>query len=251
MVLDQIANIINAIADLPLKEALKFLKAKNIVDLGKTGYEKIREIIRTKNSEKKFGFVPNKDEANFLTTVSKKPHYTEFNSLIPNSKYSDFIRIGYLVRSLNKKGNHHRYPEISEYVAGQPNGAHLIKVVNLVTTDTIVPVLDYLLSLKRKNYDSAYIKSAFDSILNDWMKISYFVRAEFSEDQIYREVKTKLSNKQKIIMVFSYGSANENTTRAIAKVQNEGLAEDYSYSSKNDKEGEKKVHSSTFTLREQ
>ena len=61
-------------------------------------------------------------------------------------------------------------------------------------------------------------------------------------------IKQKIANNQNLIMVFSYGSAKNNTTLAIAELLKAGVTKNYHYESNNNMEGEKEVHSSTFTL---
>ena len=242
---DQIAK---AIETLPLREALSYLVARGILDLGGKGYDKLRKIITAKSHKEKFGFVPNKDEANILKTVVKKQYYSEFSSLLPKHKYSDLVRTGYLVSNLNKKGDHKRVEGIRESICDGPNGAYLIKIVNLVTTGAIVPVIDYLSELKKKNYDNEYLEKSFEEMIGNWQKYAYFVQAGFSENEIYEHVKCQISLKRPLIMVFAYGSANLKTKKAVGRIITEGLSENYSYSSKDNKEGDKEAHSSTFQL---
>lgn len=244
--------ILRTIQSLPLKEALEFLFAQKIYDLGAKGYESIRRTIQQKNSEKKFGFVPNKDESNFLARVpEERKYFTEFAQVLPKHKYSDLIRVGYLIAHLNKIGgeaNRTRVRDLRDSISHKPNGSVLIKIVSLVTTGAIVPVVEYLAELKRKNYDTDHLTDVFDEIILEWEQYTYFVRAETTVAQIVQHVKQKIQTKQKLVMVFSYGSAKGPTTQAIAQLLKEGTTEGYFYDSKNNTEGEKEVHSSTFSF---
>jgi hypothetical protein len=247
----QIEALIPVIQSLPIKEALVLLISKKIYDLSKKPYESIRKIIQEKASLKKYGFIPNKEEGDFLKRVPEKVYFNEFSSLIPKHEYSDLVRTGYLLANLNRKGgiiNRNRITDIKGSVCQRPNGAYLIKVINLVTTGAIVPVVDYLCELKRKGYDESYLKNSFDEILIDWKKHAFFVKAEYEVSEIKEAIKSRIKNQQKLIMVFSYGSAKNNTTLAVAELLNTGQKEGYLYESKNSKEGEKDVHVSTFVL---
>ena len=182
-------EILSSIKDLPLKEVVKFLGAKGIFDLSKKGYESLKEFIKRKSSEKKYGFVPKADEGNVLVKVAEKQYFVNFAYVLPKHRYSDLIRVGYLISYLNKIGgsaNRQRVEIIRESIRNIPNGHFLIKIVNLVS----------------------------------------------------------------LIMIFSYGSAKNNTTLAIAELLKEGVTKNYHYESNNNIEGEKEVHSSTFTLME-
>ena len=66
--------------------------------------------------------------------------------------------------------------------------------------------------------------------------------------EIVKAIENKMENKQRLIMVFSYGYATNNTMKAAAKILNKSSYKDYHYESDNNLEGEKPVHSSTFTL---
>ncbi len=248
---DEIKQIVSTIRDLPLDAGLKFLAFKGLLDLGKQGYESIRSIVREKVSKRNFGFVPNATEDNYLGKVADKAYYREFHSVLPKHRYSDLIRVGYLISFLNKAGgNKHRQrvDEIREQIKNTPNGRHSIKIINLVTTGGIVPVVDYLGELKRNNYDEDYRNNVFDEIISDWKKYSIFVEAETKEEDIMKLIEFAMLDKQKLIMVFARGSAKECTTKAIAEMLKKPISNGYHYDSKNNTEGEKEVHSSTFSL---
>lgn len=243
-----IQQIASAVENLGIKAAILYFLKEGITDVAKSGYENLKEIIREK-ANKSFCFTPNKDEANFLKRAVERAYFQEFNRLLPKHPYSDLIRTGYLVSHLNKLGgNAQRVEEIRGTVSMKPNGIFLIRVLNLVTTGAIVPVVDYLSELKKKGYDEQYLNSQFDEIINDWSKYTYFVKSDFSEGKIFDDIKVKIIQKQKIIMIFSIGSAKRNTTLAVAKLLKEDCVEGYFYDSKNNKEGDKEVHASFFSL---
>jgi hypothetical protein len=243
--------IILQIQSLPLKEALAFLAANKIYNLSGKSYSHLKKIITTKASKKKYGFVPNKNESTYLGRVRERVYYNEFIRLLPKHRYSDLIRTGYLISHLNKTGgrtNRTRVKNIRESICLMPNGAHNIKIVNLVTTGAIVPLMNYLDRLKKQNYDNDYILNYFDEFIINWKKITYFVQNKEKILSIYNQIKQKIKTQERIIMIFSYGSAKTNTTKAVAKILNEGSHEGYLYDSKNVTEGDKEVHASTFSL---
>ena len=244
-------QILLAIKDLQLPEALAYLAANKILNLTKKGFESVRKAIQKKTAKKKVGFVPNKDENTFLKRVAEREYFREFGSILPNHKYSDFIRVGYLIAHLNKLGgqnNRQRVIEIRSSICQRPNGVFLIKIVNLVTTGAVVPVIDYLSELKKQKYDSEHIADIFNEIMLDWKKYAYFVKATTKMKEIITIIKRKVANDQRLIMIFSYGSAKDQTTKAVAQILKDKITEAYFYESKNNKEGDKEVHSSTFTL---
>ena len=246
-----IESILRTIDGLSVKATLAYLsKEFHICDLAKNGLESIKDAIIRKTKTSKFGFVPNKEESNFLLRVSKeKQGYKEFTRILPKNHYSDYIRVGYLISNLNKIGNKtEKVEKIREGISLRPNGAFLIKVVNLVTTGSIVPILDYLDELRRKNYDSNYLEHSFSDIISEWARYTIFIERTKTELEVYEEVKTRLQQRQKLVMVFAYGSAELTTVVAMARIIKESAHSGYFYSSKNTVEGDKPVHSSSFML---
>ncbi len=159
--------------------------------------------------------------------------------------------MGYLISQLNRIGgelNRIRVAQIRESVSQRPNGGFLIRIVNLVTTGGIVPVVDYLSELRRKKYDQTYLSQEFDEIIYQWNRYAYFTNSEMTEETIFNTIRTKMESSQKLIMIFAYGSATNNTTKAVARILNDGNNRGYFYQSKNNMEGDKPTHSSTFTL---
>ena len=177
--------------------------------------------------------------------------YKSFCRLLPDHKYSDLIRVGYLMSQYNKIGgaeNRKRFEQIKGEIYGRPNGVILLRIAYLVTTGAIVPVLDYLSELQKKNFDTHYLESAFDETINDWTKYSIFVEKEKPEQEIISDVKNKMLTRQKLILIFAYGSAEIITVRALAQILKEDISKNYFYVSSNNIEGDKPVHHSSFIL---
>lgn len=248
----EIGSLIELISNLPLKAALAALAANKIYDLSAKGYESLRKVIHDKVSEKKFGFAPNKEELNILNKIAEKEYFKEFGVILPNHPYSDFIRVGYLISYLNKIGgesNRIRVEQIRSSVALRPNGHNLIKIVNLVSTGAIVPVVDYLFDLKKKKYELVYIMGAFDEIILEWKQYTYFVQVDTPVQKIIDEIKSRIVHNRKLIMCFSYGHATGNCILAVAQLLKDTASDGkYFYESKNSTEGDKEVHCSTFKL---
>lgn len=79
------------IAKLTLKEALAYLIAHGVKDFFGKGSERLKQVIRDKENEGKYAFVPNKAEANQLLNLSKDPTYREIQMIVPNYRYLDII----------------------------------------------------------------------------------------------------------------------------------------------------------------
>jgi len=242
-------HIIEHIKNLPLKEVLAYLASLKLKDLPR----ELKKIIQDKFNEGKYGFVPNPIEADILQKISNRHQFREFKHIIPNSKYEDAIRVGYLITRLTKtqtrnNDNVIRIREIKDELRQRHNGYFLIRATTMVTTGTIVPAIEYLSELKRKGYDKENLDLEFEKMLNDWDDITLFVTRENDVDELIGIIDTKLSKEdRKILIIYAYGRAKYIATKAVAGILNSDVAEDYFYESKNNDEGEKEVHTSTFT----
>lgn len=247
-----IDSILDVAKNLELKELLAYLVANGIKNTTLQGYEKVRDLIRKRHSEKIYAFVPDKNEATKLLKFADNTYYRNMKEcLTKDYKYLDIIRTGYLIVNLNKIGgepNRSRVSDIKMNIGSRPNGHFLLKVVKLVTTGAVVPVAEYLIELKNKGYQTTFIQNTFEEIIFEFEKYTIFATGSEAVGEIKTHVLQKIQLAHKLIMLFSYGSATVNTTKAVAEILNQNLKGDYTYSSKNNKEGEKDVHVSTFVL---
>jgi hypothetical protein len=246
-----ISFLIDKAKDLPLPDALNFFVKSGITLTILKKTKALMSFIRTKQNEGKYGFIPNKKEGEILKKTKEKELYKEFCELVSNKNYCDLIRTGYLISTLNRIAGEEakkRINEIKDIIVSNPNGAINIRICSIVTTGAITAVIDYLKSLKRKNYNQTYIDDAFNQIIYEWLKHTIFTKKEDTQEKIKNEIVLKGEQKLQLIMIFAMDSARENTCLAVAEILKDSLMDSYFHNSHNDEEGIHKVHVTNFTL---
>ncbi len=191
-------QILEAILNLPIKEALTYLTIKKIFDFSKKGYGKIKKHIQDKSNEKKYAFIPNKIEANLLLKINKNPQYREVEQLVPKYRYIDLIRTGLLIcdyeRSRTQK-NDRRIKEMKVQIIRRPNGSKLLKIVDLPTTPFFSVILDFLHNCKKSNYSDVQLEEKFDELIDEWVKNSMLVKSEHKTDDIISFCESHIESK--------------------------------------------------------
>lgn len=183
MDLDQ---IILEIKDLPLSAILFYLASKGI-DFVQEECGKLKKIVVDKQNEKKYLFVPIREEALKLKRLSGHPKYKELELLVPNYKYLDLIRTGLLIDDYGRnfsKENDDRIKQIKFDIIKNPRGKRLLKIVNLPSTIFFSSIVRYLHKLKVNNYPENHIQEEFEEFVDDWRESSLFVEKTDEVDKI-------------------------------------------------------------------
>ncbi len=68
-----------------------------------------------------------------------------------------------------------------------------------------------------------YLTKEFEKILDNWERITLFVKSEDNIDHILKEINWHVEQKQDFFFVFAYGRAIQHTIEAIAKLNNDGM----------------------------
>jgi len=148
-------QLISQIKDLELPAALAVLIGQKVLNLSQKGMEKIKQLIKDKQNEGKYAFVPDKEEANKLSQFCGNPEYQQIHQLIPNYWGNNLLLTGLLIRDYQEEGgkkNNQRIALIKKQIWQRPNGKHLIKVVDLPTTPVFSVILGFLYDLKTSGY---------------------------------------------------------------------------------------------------
>jgi len=219
---EQIEFIIQTIQGLSLKDALQFLVLKKVVDFSGVGLGKLRQIIRDKQNEGKYAFVPLKEEAQKLLQFSKESAYKKVETLVPHYRYIDIIRTGLLIdfyHRRNQKGDSERVSQIKKSIRSRPNGAKLLKISNLPTTPFFESVLRYVFNLKGKGYSENQLEETFDSIVTDWEAASKFVRNEHTPTDVVTFCETQANIKTSPFFVLGMRSVSKTVEAALDKLK--------------------------------
>ena len=242
-----IEQILEHIKNLSLKEALIYTASQGIIDFSKAGYEKIKHFFVDKFNEGKYAFVPDKEEALFLQESKNNPHYKQIEELVPNYKYLDLIRTGFLVASYNKKINDEINPEkyrqrisqIKEQIAKRPGGGRLLKIVKFPTTIYFSSAITYLQNLKLNNYPIELLEDEFEELVEDWEKSSKFVKNTENFEGVISFCKRQAEQKNRRFSILGmHIKTVKIIEEAINQLVEESFFKDNNYKLKVSKSGE-------------
>lgn len=177
---DEVISIING---LPLKEVLIYLAGQGITGWTDKGYEKLKKIVIDKQNEKKYAFVPNKQEVLFLQEAEKSTDYQQILILVPNYKHIDLIRTGLLLKKYNdqinngtdSEKNRQNISRIKLEVLKRPGGGRLLKIIKLPSSNFFPIILSYLYELKIHSYPENQLEEEFNELVEEWEICSKFV----------------------------------------------------------------------------
>lgn len=227
MLMSEIDVIIEAIKDLPLKEALALLASKKILNFIDEEYKKIKQIIRDKQNEYKYAFVPDKEEAQKLIQFSTDPNYKGIESLVPRYRYIDLLVTGLLIdffHKRNKPEDIERVTRIKNQILRRPNGSHLLKITHLSETPFFSVVSEYMYYLKKNNYSEKQLEEALDEIVQRWDSSSKFFKTKDKEKDIIFFCNRQISESKPFFFILGMKTVADKIERAIRKVS---MTEDF------------------------
>lgn len=200
-----------------LKSLLNSVAAGTII-ISKAS-EKIREFWLSK----KYGFTTAKKHANELYEISNTFLFQQFEKCIATPVYVTLVRDGLRISYLNDEGRRKEIDEIRKE-AYERYGIRATKILDISSTGELQRVVEYLIDLKlRKNYNIFDLTKEFEKVLDDWERITLFVKSEHNIAHILKEINWHVEQKQDFFFVFAYGSAIQHTIEAIAELNNKGI----------------------------
>jgi hypothetical protein len=225
-------EILEAIRNLPLKEALVYLVAHGIANFVGKGFEKIKKVIQDKQNESRYAFVPNKEEANHLLNFAKDPSYREVLMLVPKYRYIDLIRTGLLIDLYHKNDsqiNRERVGQIKLQITRRPNGKQLLKIANLPTTPFFSVILKRLHQLKLAGYGQQFLEETFDELIQTWTETSKLVQTEDDVDGIISFCKQQISKRSETFFVLGMKSASLTVEDALGELVSKKILDKNNY----------------------
>lgn len=200
-------------------EVDQFNTLLKLYEVGKDVKQTIIDLL----DKKKYGFVPNAQEARALKRINENPRFCRLKELTGKHESLNLVRVGIYIMELNDIGERQLINEIRDRV-NKRYGSRGMKIINLGSTGTIFDVIDYLDTLKlRKGYNKEHIISEFNKILDDWEKITIFVKSGQDEKSLYQNIQLQMRLKHPIFFVFAYGKACSVAMKTIADMNNAGL----------------------------
>jgi len=212
--------IIAEIQTLSLKDALAYLIAKGIYDYSKNGYYKIKQIIINKQNEGKYAFFPNKEETQKLLEIGHISKYRALYAIVPNYRYIDLLRTGFLIDEYHKNDNEinrQRVKAIKCQISNRPNSRYFLKLVNLPTTEFFNIIINYLQNMKYKGYGDNFLEEKFEEIVNEWRKTSRFVENKDKSEDVYSFCYAQIKNKENPFFLLGMKNKVVGTIRAGIK----------------------------------
>ncbi len=228
-------ELINLILDLQLDQALSFLVNAGItvVAFKKGIYNKVRQAIINKCNEKRYAFIPNKEEADKLKELSKDPNYTTLRRLIPGYRYLDLIRTGLLIKKYlqrNALGDHDRVNEIKRDINNRPNGQKLLKIVKLPDAPFFDVITDEIFYLQKEGYNQTQLEEKFDEVVNDWEDTTKFVKTGDKLKTVINFCVKHINKDVKQFFLLGMKTAIDIIEKAISEMTSKSILKDNNYS---------------------
>lgn len=219
------AELIKQISSMGVKELLALI---NVGCYGAKTISYLKEKIREKLDERKYGFVPNVAEAKALFEVNKKDIYLRLKECLGGHWAVDLLRIGIYISKLNDEGKRETIRKIKDNVHAK-YGLRGIKILDLGATSIIESLALHLSNKKmRDNLNPIDLALEFDKIIDGWEHVAIFIKKDDEIAVIYEKIHSYM-NKYPIFFVFAYGSAEIKASKAIAKLRNQNIIREKRY----------------------
>ncbi len=243
-------ELIERVSSMGIKELLALLISSKY---GPEAVNHIREKVKELWNQRKYGFTPDAEESNALYEIGRSDVYRRFKDCLESHWSTDLIRVGIHISRLNDEGKREVVQKIKDSVY-KKYGKRGTAIINMGSTGVITEIIDHLSGLRlRTDLNRRDLGIEFDKIIDTWERITFFVKADDSDDKIYSRITSLMDNRFQIFFVSAYGSAGINAMRVINKLNNEEKIPDnnyaLSYGSRRDKAG-LKLHLWTFELME-
>jgi len=196
-------ELIEQISSLGIKDLLALIAS------GKYGLKviaHIRQKIREKLNERKYGFVPDANETQALYEINKKEVYKRLKVCLGGHWGLDLLRVGIYISKLNDEGKRETIRKIKDHVYSK-YGSRGIKIIDMGATSVIDSVASYLSDRKiRDNMNPLDLALEFDKLIEGWDKVTVFVKRDEKDNLIYKKI-LKCMDNYPLFFVFAYGSA--------------------------------------------
>ena len=229
----ELAEIIEIIKELPLKDALIYLvSGLKIIDFTRDGYGRVRKIIQDKFNLEKYAFVPDKEEANLLINLKNNSNYVVISSLVPNYRYIDIIRTGLLIDYYHKHDtveNRKKVAKIKSDILKRLNGTKLCKIVNLPTTPFFEILMKYMLSLKEEGYSERNLEEVFENLVETWEQSTLMVKSSDTIGKLENFVERNIQKGSTFIILCGMRTVAKKVESVNKKIIKSGTLQENNY----------------------
>lgn len=224
-------KIIEVSKSFNLQDLLAFIA---VTKLTKEAYSYAKNRVKELLDKREYGICPTPKEAERIKDISKSDIYHRLKDCVGKNHWSlPIIKIGLYINELDKKGRsdiirRNKTDILNRY------GQRGIKVMHLGDTGMIRVYISYISTLKlERNLSVSESGKILDEIIDTWDKITVFVKSDQTQKEVSAEICKRLSGRHDLFFVFSSGSANEISTKTIAKLSTTGeiRKKDYTFTS--------------------
>ena len=178
-------------------------------------YAKIKKLFY----EKRYGFTDAVDNAKTLYDISETHLFQAFKKCTVNPFHLNLIREGLRISYLNDEGRKEEIEKI-RYEVNKRYHSFGIRVMTIASTGELENIVNYLFDLKiRKNLNILDTTKEFEKIVENWDKITIFVKSTDSKKEIQERIIFLKKQKQEIFFLFAYKSAVQSSIESIAQLK--------------------------------
>ncbi len=138
--------------------------------------------------KREYGFSPEPEVAAGLQKISKSDAYKRMKECIGNHHYLGLVKLGFRAEELNEQGNITAIARMKNNVFDN-HRIEGIRILTMGTTGVLVGIIQYLSDMKIKNnYSQAVMADHFEKIIEDWMQITIFHKAEQGQKALEKNI---------------------------------------------------------------
>jgi hypothetical protein len=180
--------------------------------------------------KKDYGFPYSIEDAKEVYAIGQSVSFKTLKECIGNKHWAlNFIKVGIRISDLSDKGEREKVDLIRGEIR-KTKGLRPINIVNMGSTGAIKGIVNYLDSLRMKEYSREAIIEEFERIIYDWENVTIFVDKGSNKETIKSRIVDKVDSEIPLFFIFSYGlDASQIAMYSIAELRNEGLIEPNGY----------------------
>ena len=177
----------------------------------------------------KVGFLPPGMDYSVFQRLRKKTSLKQLKFLIGNHHTLPIVMVGLWINSLN---------EDEQLVVADENRDRIyrrykqagINILNMCTTGFMEGFIRFLSSYNiKKNLSREELIDTYESTLQEWSRITIFVKKESTVSYVEQKCKSKINESYRFFYMFASYSARKIAKEALKKLSNEGFLRESGY----------------------
>ncbi len=140
---------------------------------------------------------------------------------IGDHPYLSVVKLGLAFAGISKRGDAERIGRIKREVTNR-YGLKGVRILAMGSTGVLLEVIRYMSDIKIKHdYTQADMVERFEKIIEAWMVITIFHKAEDGESALRKQIIEYMQSTRELFFVFASGIAGDQAKRMIAMLNNE------------------------------